>query len=173
MDIRPAKEQEFDAVRYFYHSLIDAMKDAQYRPGWKKGVYPSDAGLRKALAAAELFIGLEGDRIASAMIVNHDVNEGYLKASWPTEARPEEVMVIHALGVHPDFSGMGYAKELVAKAILTAKEQGRKAVRLDVLSGNIPAERLYTGMGFQYVDALRMYYEDTGWTQFKLFEYPL
>lgn len=173
MDIRYAREQEFSVVRQFYHSLIDAMEDAPYKPGWKKEVYPSDADLKKALEADELFIGLEGEKITSAMIVNHDVNEGYLKVSWPIEAEPHEVTVIHALGVHPDFSGRGYAKELVAKAISVAKEQDQKVVRLDVLAGNVPAERLYTGMSFQYVDALPMYYDDTGWTQFKLFEYPL
>lgn len=173
MYIRHAKEQEFDLVRQFYHSLIDAMKNAQYKPGWEKGIYPSDTDLRKTLGLEELFIGLEGEQIISAMIMNHDANEGYIKVSWPTEAKPKEVTVIHALGVHPDFSGRGYAKELVAMALLTAKEQGQKAVRLDVLAENIPAERLYSGMGFRYVDTLQMYYKDTGWTQFKLFEYPL
>ena len=173
MEIRLAEEQEFGVVRQFYHSLIDAMENLRYTPGWKKEIYPSDADLKKALGLGQLFIGLEGEQIVSAMIVNHDVNEGYLKVSWPTGAEPHEVTVIHTLGVHPDFSGRGYAKELVAKAILTARERDQKAVRLDVLAGNIPAERLYTGIGFQYVDALKMYYEDTGWAQYKLFEYPL
>ena len=36
-----------------------------------------------------------------------------------------------------------------------------------------PAERLNAGMSFQHIDTLTMYYEDTGWTKFKLFEYPL
>lgn len=173
MDIRPAKDKEFSVVRYFYHSLIDTMENAQYKPGWEKEVYPSDDDLKKAIASDELFVGLEGEQIISAMIVNHEANDGYLKVVWPTDASPEEVTVIHALGVHPDFSGMGFAKELVAKALSIAKEQRQKTVRLDVLAGNVPAECLYTGMGFQYVDTIQMYYEDTGWTQFKLYEYPL
>ena len=43
----------------------------------------------------------------------------------------------------------------------------------DVLGGNIPAENLYRGLGFQYLATLQMYYENTGWTAFRLYEYVL
>lgn len=88
-------------------------------------------------------------------------------------ADDSELLIIHALGVHSDFYGKGYAKAMVQKAIDIAKETGMKAIRLDVLGGNIPAERLYQGFGFRYMATLKMYYEDTGWTDFKLYEYVL
>lgn len=65
-------------------------------------------------------------------------------------------MVIHALGVHPQFSGKGYAKALVRKAIELAAENGMEAIRLDVLEGNTPAENLYQSFGFQYMATLQM-----------------
>lgn len=43
--------------------------------------------------------------------------------------------------------------------------------RLDVLGGNIPAEKAYTRMGFVYRGTINMFYEDTGWTGYRLFEY--
>lgn len=46
-----------------------------------------------------------------------------------------------------------------------------KAVRLDILGTNTAAERLYTRCGFRFVQAKQMYYDDTGWTEYKLFEY--
>lgn len=46
-----------------------------------------------------------------------------------------------------------------------------KAVRLDILGTNTAAERLYTRCGFRFVQAKHMYYDDTGWTEYKLFEY--
>ena len=44
---------------------------------------------------------------------------------------------------------------------------------LDVLGGNVPAERLYTGQGFARRGTVRMFYDDTGWTDYGLYEYLL
>ena len=173
LEIRIAKENEYELVKAFYYSLIDAMQDAEYTPGWEKGVYPSDDYLKASICRKELFIMTEDTRIYSAMIVNHEYNESYEKAMWPTDAKPEEITVIHALGVHPDSTKKGMAKEMVAKVISLAKEQEQKVIRLDVLDGNVPAEQLYTHMRFRYVDTILMYYEDTGWTDYKLYEYGL
>ena len=53
-----------------------------------------------------------------------------------------------------------------------ARRTGKQAVRLDILGTNRAAERLYTGMGFQFVQAKTLFYEDTGWTEYKLYEWP-
>ncbi len=62
------------------------------------------------------------------------------------------------------------APEELKSAIETAKDAGMKAIRLDVLKGNVPAERLYTSIGFVYVDTLKLFYEDTGRVDFELYE---
>ena len=55
--------------------------------------------------------------------------------------------------------------------IAMAAQNGIKTVRLDVLEGNLSAEKAYTKVGFRYVETARMFYEDTGWTNYKLYEY--
>ena len=77
-------------------------------------------------------------------------------------------MVIHMLGVHSDFAGKGLARKMVRFAVEEAKNRGMKAIRLDVLEGNLPAEKLYVSEGFVYVDTLQLFYEDTGRTNFNL-----
>ena len=62
---------------------------------------------------------------------------------------------------------------MVQYAIGTARSQGCRALRLDVLGGNVPAERLYTGQGFARRGTVRMFYADTGWTDYGLYEYLL
>ena len=62
---------------------------------------------------------------------------------------------------------------IVQYAIGTARAQGCRALRLDVLGGNVPAERLYTGQGFARRGTVRMFYADTGWTDYGLYEYLL
>lgn len=173
MRIYTAEEFEFSDVRAFYHTLIDAMKNSPYNIGWKKDVYPSIDFLKDSIKKRELFIGKEDDVIIGAMVLNHACNPGYREFEWKTKAAENEISVIHALGIHPDFAGRGCAKQFVAFALKKAEDHHQKAVRLDVLKGNLPAERLYTGLGFQKVHTLKMYYEDTGWTDYELFEYVL
>ena len=62
---------------------------------------------------------------------------------------------------------------MVKFAIEKARTEQQKALRLDVFKGNVPAEKLYAGLGFQYLHTLQMLYEDTGWTDFKLYEYKI
>ncbi len=173
MIIRKAVEDEYEKIRAFYHSLIDEMNLLPYGAGWIKDVYPSREMIRSRIDAGEYYIVEEEGSIAGAMIVNHSFNEGYRKFDWPTKAEDHEVTVIHALGVHPRYSGKGVAKQMVGFVIKKAKEEGQKAIRLDVLKGNLPAERLYSGLGFKYLHTLKMYYDDTDWTDYELYEYAL
>ena len=105
MQIRKAGKSEYESVRAFYHSMIDAMEGTRYHPKWQKDIYP--------------------------------------------------------------------APESLKSAIDLAKTSGMKAIRLDVLKGNVPAERLYESSGFRYVDTLQLYYEDTGRVDFELYEFEV
>ena len=173
MIIRKAEVREYPAVRAFYHSLIDGIADRPYGAGWKKDIYPAQDFLMDAIRSGELYIGADGETILASMVLNHQSNEGYLEFQWPTEAEAWEVTVIHALGVHPSCTGKGYARQLVRFAIDFARERAQKAIRLDVLKGNLPAEKLYAAMGFRLLHTLPMYYEDTGWTDYELYELAL
>lgn len=173
MIIRAAQLSEFQEVRAFYHAIIDGIGDSAISAGWKKDVYPAPEFLHESIRAGELFIAEEDDSIVGAMVLNHQGNESYKSFRWPTEASDGEVTVIHALGVHPSYTRRGFAKQMVRFALDRARAQRQKTVRLDVLKGNLYAEKLYAGMGFRYLHTLPMYYEDTGWTDYELYEYPL
>ena len=173
MRISKANKDQFEAARSFYHSLIDAMKDSPYDIGWKKDIYPAPEFLKESIEAGELYVCVEDGNIAGAMVLNHCCNEGYSRFKWQTEASEDEALVIHALSVHPAYGGKGYAKAMVRKAFEVGASTHQKAVRLDVLAGNVPAEKLYTALGFKYMDTLKMYYEDTGWTDYELYEHVL
>lgn len=171
LKIRVANTEDYATVRDFYYSLIDAMDNAMYKPGWKKDVYPTQEFLIQSIQNKELYIAEINETIAGCMVVNHKYNEGYNTIRWSIQVNDSELFVIHALGVHPHHAGKGLAKQMVLEVIRIAQEKEIKTIRLDVLEGNIPAERAYTKTGFTYLDTLRMFYEDTGWTAYKLFEY--
>lgn len=173
MDLRKAEISEFEAVRAMYWQLIDEMRDAEYRPGWEKNVYPADGQLREAIERGELYVCETDREIAGSMILNHTCSPEYAQVDWGVDAKPEEVTVIHALGVLPKYHGKGISHFMVDGAIRLARENARKAVRLDVLHGNLPAFRLYERHGFVFRKELTLYYEDTGWTSFSLYELVL
>lgn len=112
--ISTARPGDGARVRAFYDDLTDAMADAPYPPGWRKGVYPTRA-----------------------------------------------------------FARRGIAQRMVQYAIGTARAQDCHALRLDVLGGNVPAERLYAGQDFARRGMVRMFYDDTGWTDYGFYEYLL
>ena len=173
LGIKKALPEEYDKIRFFYYSLIDALEGTKYHPMWQKDIYPAPEELRAVVEAGETYYLLADGRIAAAMAVNQKCNDEYKEVQWPTELSQNEFMVIHMLGVHGDFAGRGLAKEMVHFAIELAKTAGMKAVRLDVLKGNLPAEKLYEGIGFTHVDTVKLFYEDTGRVDFKMYEYVI
>ena len=173
MKIRKAEPNEFRNVRLFYHSLIDAMEGTPYHPKWKKDIYPSPEDLKAAIDEHTLYLGTDGERIAAAMVLNRKCNAEYADAAWSQPLDRDEFAVIHMLGVHRNYQGRGYAKQLVGHAIDLARQAGIRAIRLDVLKGNEPAKRLYTGLGFRHAGTLPLFYEDTGRVEFELYEYAI
>lgn len=173
LELKLAKEEDFETVRDFYFTLIDQMRDAEYRPKWEKEVYPSSQYLREHIEKKELYYVTVDGLCAAAMIMNHDCPDGYFQVKWNTEAKSGEFSVIHTLGVLPSHHGSGLAAFMVKEAIRMAEKNGQKAVRLDVLSGNLPAVQLYESMGFEYRDTMPLYYEDTGKVMFYLYEYVI
>ena len=170
LEIRPASESEYGTVRAFYHALIDALEHAEFSPGWEKDIYPTPLFLMESIRNGELYMGIMDGEIVSCMVLNHKCNEGYQKVKWSVDASDKDVLFIHILGVAPEFGGRGIAKDMVRNAFDTACRQHINVLRLDVLQGNTPAVKAYTKMGFQYMDTIQMFYEDTGWTNYELFE---
>ena len=173
MEIRLAQMDEFDRVVTLYNDVIDALADAEYTPMWQRGVYPTEDSLCRAIEKQELYVGMVGTGMVAAMVVNQQFNEGYRNVQWCVDASEADVRIIHVLCVHPKVKRRGLAKNMVQWVLDQAKKQEIKAVRLDVLKGNVPAERLYPMLGFKYITTERTYYDDMDWMDFMLYECPL
>ena len=139
-------------------------------PACRKYMGGQNAGGRPAL-----FLALDrGARVGYNRTYNRSCNlcrERRQNGERRSRAADSELLVVHALGVHPQFSRRGIAGRMARHVIAMAAQNGIKTVRLDVLEGNLPPEKAYTKVGFRYVETARMFYEDTGWTNYKLYEY--
>ena len=81
--------------------------------------------------------------------------------------------MIHTLGVSPALSGRGLALQMIEGAVALAREKGWRALRLDVLEDNVPAQRLYQRAGFVYIETKQIWYKSTGLASFLLYEYAV
>lgn len=169
MVFQKANPNEFDRIRAFYWALIDAMAADNDKIGWKKGIYPTDNFLRDGLAKGTLYTLTHRQQLAACVIVNSDTNEGYAGVPWRVDCADSAVLIPHALAVSPALQGQGIGRAVVAQVQALARRTGKRAVRLDILGTNVAAERL---LGFRFVQAKTMFYEDTGWTEYKLYEWP-
>jgi len=168
--IKPAQMAEYDIVETFYRTLIESMRDSEFSPEWEVGVYPTEKFLRDAITEQTLYLASLKESLVGAMILNHEYAPEYENVKWQIDAGRDEIMIIHALGVSARHQGRGIAKEMVSSAIEICKNSSFKAIRLDVLRKNIPAAKLYLSMGFKYIATIKIYYEDTGLTDFQLYE---
>lgn len=173
LNIRQAGVEEADRVYAFYDQLVDDYEHSTLFRSWKKGIYPTEEMLRGAVERGEVYVGERHGEIAAGMVLNHAQHESYRQARWSVDVPDEQVLVIHLLGVGLAHAGQGVAREMTAGAVEIAKTMGMKTLRLDTLSGNLAAQRAYAAAGFRYVDTLRLYYENTGLTEFQLLEYVI
>jgi ribosomal protein S18 acetylase RimI-like enzyme len=167
---KQSRAEDFERVKQFYFQVIDGLEGKAYNPAWKKDVFPDDAMLKELTSHGELFYGEEDGKILCAFAMNHEVSPGYEKAQWKVSGPQDKIAVIHLLGVLPNTFGKGLGNACVKEAVQEAVRQGQKAIHLDVIAGNLAAVRLYERHGFERRLETTIYYEDTGWADFYLYE---
>lgn len=171
--VRLAALEEMPAILELYDGIIELFQSQTGNLGWRKGVYPTEKDFRQAIQAGTMYVGeLEG-RLAAGMIVSQGTDKSYGDPPWRVEAQDSETAVIHTLGVSPRFKRQGVALGMAEGAVALAREKGWKALRLDVLDENVPAQRLYERAGFRYIASRKIWYESTGLANFLLYEYAV
>ena len=170
LDIRRARQDEIPALWAFYGEVCEAQEKAPCSPGWTFGVYPDREELGAHIAAGEAVLGIHEGQIVAASVLTGRDDPMYADAKWPTEAKPEEVAVIHLLALHPEARGRGWSHVFLDALLARAKEEGKRLVRLDVVKGNFIAEALYIRHGFRFAEERTVFYEDTGEIAVRLLE---
>ena len=162
MEKRLAKLSDLENLKELYQVVIDHQKYDEYSPDWHMGIYPSDNDFISHIQNNEFYVGLQDGIIVSAGVLTHGDDPIYSKVKWLNPVDSKDVSVIHLFTVSPNYRKKGYSREMFDYLLNSAKENGVKAIHLDVAYGNIPAEKLYTKFGFQHTDTIDVYYEDTG-----------
>ena len=171
--LEKAAPEALEAVIAFYDDVIEHTPGIAETARWRKGAHPTEEGLQAAIEAGDIYVCRENGVIIGAMILPMHQGEDYHPVAWKEALPDDQVASVHLLGVRPDRQGTGVASALVREAIALARSKGMKAVRLDTLDSNLPAQHLYESLGFSFRGKLRMYAENTGWFDFFFYEFTL
>lgn len=168
--IRIARESDLPQVGELYRELLEHEERTVSYTNWQKGLYPTLDYARSAFGRGTLFVEEEDGVLCGCVILNQIQPSEYADIPWNFEAAPEEVMVIHTLCIRPGFAGRGKGKELVRFCEEHARTKGWPVIRLDTYEGNLPACRLYEGLGYSYAGETRFHFENVIWETLKCFD---
>lgn len=173
MELIKATEKDFVRLTHFYRDVIMKTKNIDVYAKWVYGRHPTDEMIMEYIREGAMYFCEKDGFVISAAAVTPYQGEEYHHTAWSVEAADDEVAVIHILCVDPKQQKQGIAKGTIGLVIKLCQSLGKKAVRLDALSCNTPAQRLYEAVGFIKKGQERWFADNVGWMDFFLYEFVL
>lgn len=191
LTFRRAEPDETARAQAAYRAIIDHLAETTDFPHWHTENHPTADEVFDWVRSGHLFLAVtevdtdadtdaatdadpaQAGAVAGVVVLDQNAVDSYAAARWSVDAAPQEVLVVHALGVVPAFLGTGVARFLLDASLRIARDQGCRTVRLDTYVENRPARRLYTRCGFTDLGLHTVRYEGTDLSDFHLFEYVL
>lgn len=164
------RTDDFETVRSKYIEIIEKTPGIREHACWIYGWHPSDASLKAYVDDREMCLLMDGDRVAGLVAIVLHQDADYEPVAWAEPLPNDEAAVLHLLAVCPDYRGKGVGRILVEKAVEQVRKSGKKAVRLDTLKSNLPAQRLYESTGFSFRGTRHAQAEGTVWFDFYYYE---
>ena len=162
--------EHLDAASAFYDEVTEYLNAHINYPKWTPHVYPGRESTKAAIAQGTQYLCMEEDAVVGGFILNDDPQGAYELGDWKLPLSLGEFLIIHTLAVSPSYYGKGIGKCMVEYCIYHASTLGYKALRLDVVPGNYPAEKLYLQMGFTFAGERDLLRNIEGIPTFKLYE---
>ncbi|MBR3465161.1 MAG: GNAT family N-acetyltransferase [Clostridiales bacterium] len=168
MKLIPASD--FESVKALYLDVIENTPDIGKHARWSYGKHPTDESLRAHIANGELYLFADGEKAAGMIVILMYQGADYEAVDWAQKLENDEAATLHLLAVCPEYQGKGLGFKMIEEAERLALENGKKAVRLDVLKCNVPSQHLYEKAGYVYRGEQNLYAENTGWIDFLFYE---
>lgn len=149
MELIVCGPEDLDVLTSLYAQAVKYLESHVNYPKWHSD-YPCRDSIRSCIQTRTQFICMENGCPVGAVVLNEEPGGRYEAVSWASSLRQGEYLVLHTLAVSPVCYGQGVGSKMVALCIQYARKNGYKAIRLDVVPGNVPAIRLYEKMGFTY-----------------------
>ena len=134
--------------------MCRVLKKEKYSPLWQIGAYPCISDVENHIKQYNMYIALKENTIVSTMAV---ADHGSYSS-------------LHLFAVHHRHRGQHIGSNMMKKMFEVAEKRGNEKILLDVVKGNLPAEKLYQKIGFQYVGERTEPVERVGNVCFSIYE---
>lgn len=143
---------DVDRISRFYQYVSKNTRNMQQFGKWIYGLHPTKEQIESYIKYGFMYCFERSNKILGAIAITPFQETEYQDIDWQIACQNNEVSVVHLLAVNPNYQGCGIARKIMRNAIHIAKNSNSKSVRLDALSCNIPAYRLYHSIGFEKVN---------------------
>lgn len=144
MEFKKAKQSDLIDIFEVYKATIKKMNDMGIHQ-WDE-IYPTIDDIKQDIEKEEMYIGLIGDIIASAFVLNQTHDEGYANGNW--QYNNLSYSVLHRLCVNPECQNKGVGTKTMKFIEDTLRNENIQTIRLDAFSQNPSALRLYEKLGY-------------------------
>lgn len=152
--IQKAVLDDFTAVMYIYRLCVPLMNKAGLF-NWNYA-YPDSSTVMLDIHSGNLHVFREKEVIYGVMCLDNHQPEEYAGLKWKFDG---PYLVVHRLAVHPSFRNRGIAEKMMVYAEEFALKHHFTSIRLDVISKNPQACRLYEKTGYQKVREIHLAYQ--------------
>lgn len=156
-EIRPAETEDADKIYDFYKGICKALENEKYSPLWQIGAYPCPKDIEDHIKNGNMYIAVNSNKIISAMAA---ANHG-------------DYTSLHLFAILPEYRGTDLSADMMKTLIAIAKNRKNSRIILDVVKGNLPAEKLYQKVGFKLTGEKCERIKRIGNVRFNIYEYQI
>ena len=172
IQLRKAKNKEAEKILEFYQKTIESVRESEFNPKWNEN-YPNLEFINACIKKQELYIYAEDNNIIACVVLNDKFDPEYENVNWTVEAKSDELIIIHTFAVDSKYAGKGIGKEIFNLIKNNSTKHNKKTIRLDIINGNVGAQKVFESFGFEYIESVEMFHEAVGWEKFHIYEYKL
>lgn len=172
MILRKAKPDESCKILKFYENVIESIKDSDFKPKWNEK-YPNLDYIKSSIDKEELYIYTDNTKIVSSFILNNEFDNDYSNVKWQVDADDNEITIIHTFAINSIYRSKGLSSEIFNEIKKIALNNNQKTLRIDIVGGNVGAQRVFEKLGFKYITTVEIIHYAVGLQDFHLYEYDL
>ena len=171
-NLRKAGIGETEEILEFYQNVISSTKGIEFKTRWSER-YPNLEYIETGIKNQEFYIYREDNKIIACFALNNSFEPEYENINWMIDAKPDEIIIIHAFAVTSNLAGKGIGKEIFNQIKENSLKNNKKTIRIDIIDGNTGAKKVFEKLGFEYVDTAEITHQAVGLEKFHLYEYLL